>query len=325
MSSNNDSRTKTPLAVFTYNRPRYAEQLLGTVARCARLDECQLYIYCDAAKNPGQVAAVEESRRVVRAWAEKLNAVVVERVENFGLARSIVTAVTQLCEEFGRVIVLEDDLQVSPDFLDFMLRALARYRDEAGVYQISGFTFRIKYSPPPDAFFIPLTASWGWATWARAWRDFDWNAAGAVEALADAETRRRFNADESGDYYTMLQKCLAGQNDSWAVRWWWAVFKAGGLVLYPRKSLVWAGGFDESSTHNRAASAVSQDALESFSQQRLPRSQALPDKIAVDERAFDKIKAFLKKQRRREEQRTLATLARRALKKVFRSIAPTRT
>lgn len=298
---------------------------METLARCARLDECQLYIYCDAAKNPEQVASVEESRRTVRVWAEKLNAVVIEREKNFGLARSIVTAVTELCEEFGRVIVLEDDLQVSPDFLDFMLRALALYRDEARVYQISGFTFRIKHSPPPDAFFIPLTTSWGWATWARAWQAFDWNATGAIEALADAGMRRRFNADESGDYYTMLQQCMAGQNDSWAVRWWWAVFKAGGLVLYPRKSLVWVGGFDDSGTHNRASSVLRQDTPESFSQPRLTPQLALPEKIAVDEAAFDRIKAFLRKQRRRDEQRTPAMLARRALKKMFRSLAPTRT
>lgn len=309
---------KTPVAIFGYNRPQYISLLLETLARCARLNECQIYIYCDAAKGSEQEAAVEESRRVVRAWAEKSNAVVIEREENYGLARSIVTAVTELCEKFGRVIVLEDDLQVSPDFIDYMLQALDRYADESQIYQISGYMFRVGHPAQPDAFFAPMTTSWGWATWDRAWRIFDWNATGAVEQLTDPQIRRRFNLDDSITYDVMLRQRLAGQNSSWAILWWWAVFRAGGLVLHPRKSLVWTGGFDDSGTHNRAATEVPQDALKLFAERRLPPSITLPEKVMSDEVAFNRIKDFRRKLQR--PPRTIGALARRAVKKLMRAV-----
>lgn len=309
---------KTPLALFTYNRPQYARLALGTLARCTRIDECQIYIYCDGAKTTEQATAVEQSRVIVRAWAEKFGAVVIERNENLGLARSIVTAVTELCERFGRVIVLEDDLQVSPDFVDYMLQALDRYADESQVYQISGYMFRVGHPAQPDAFFAPMTTSWGWATWDRAWRIFDWNATGAVEQLADAQIRRRFNLDDSIAYDVMLQQRLAGQNSSWAILWWWAVFRAGGLVLHPRKSLVWTGGFDDSGTHNRAASEVPQDTLKLFAGRRLSPSITLPAKVISDEAAFDRIKSFRRKLQR--PPRTVGALARRAARKLMRAM-----
>lgn len=307
---------KTPLAIFTYNRPQYARPVLETLARCTRIDECQIYIYCDGAKTAEQAAAVEQSRVIVRAWAEKFSAVVIERNENLGLARSIVTAVTELCEKFGRVIVLEDDLQVSPDFVDYMLQALDRYADESQVYQISGYMFRVGHPAQPDAFFAPMTTSWGWATWKRAWRIFDWNATGAVEQLTDTQIRRRFNLDDSIAYDVMLQQRLAGQNSSWAILWWWAVFRAGGLVLHPRKSLVWTGGFDDSGTHNRATTGVPQDALKLFAARRLSLPITLPAKVMSDEAAFDRIKDFRRKLQR--PPRTVGTLARRAAKKLMR-------
>lgn len=312
---------RTPLALFTYNRPQYARLALGTLARCTRIDECQIYIYCDGAKTTEQATAVEQSRVIVRAWAEKFGAIVIERNENLGLARSIATAVTELCEKFGRVIVLEDDLQVSPDFVDYMLQALDRYADESRVYQISGYMFRIKNPAQPDAFFVPLTTSWGWATWNRAWHAFDSDAAAAaVEKLADPQVRRRFDLDNSSDRATMMHQRAVNQNDSWAILWWWAVFQINGLVLYPRKSLVWVGGFDDSGTHNRAASKVHQDDLELFSRNRLSQPIRLPAKIIADDTVFDKIKSFLRKQRKREEQRTLDAYLRRGVKKMFRIV-----
>ena len=70
----------------------------------------------------------------------------IERDTNFGLAKSIVEGVTSLCKKYGTVVVVEDDLEVSPDFLKFMSVALERYYDAEEVMQIAGHTI----APPPD-------------------------------------------------------------------------------------------------------------------------------------------------------------------------------
>ncbi len=137
----NVRQRKTPIALFVYNRPEHARLALESLSRCERLDECSLRIYCDGPNGGADAAGVATARAVAREWAERLGGEVVQRDTNLGLARSIVTGVTDLCEQYDRVIVLEDDFELSPSFLGYMLDALDRYADETGVYQISGMRF----------------------------------------------------------------------------------------------------------------------------------------------------------------------------------------
>jgi hypothetical protein len=288
------SPAKTPVAVFLYNRPAHARLLLESLSRCRRLDECLLRIYCDGAKGAEHSAAVTATRDVAREWATRLNAELIERETNLGLARSIVSGVSELCDSYGRVIVVEDDFSLNASFLDYMLSALDRYADEANVYQVSGYMYPVQHAPKPDAFFLPVTTTWGWATWSRAWQIFDWDAADAEERLRDPEVRRRFDLNDAYPYAEMLERKLRGEIDSWGILFWWAVFKANGLVLHPRKSLVWNGGFDESGTHcgDQAWSthALAEIADESWA----TKSFQFPEQVAVDELAFGKVVRFLR-------------------------------
>ena len=280
-------KEKTPIAVFLYNRPSHASVVLESLSRCRRVDECFLKIYCDGPKKPGHSAGVAEVRQVAREWAARFDSEVVERETNLGLARSIVGGVSELCESHGRVIVVEDDFALNQAFLDYMLTALDRYADERNVYQVSGYMFPIRHAAKPDAFFLPLTTTWGWATWARAWNVFDWDASDATERLRDPATRRSFNLNDAYPYADMLEATLQGEHDSWGILFWWAVFKSGGLVLHPRKSLVWNGGVDATGTHrgdqlwaNQSLSDFAADAWSTFT---------LPEKIEVDETAFNRV------------------------------------
>ena len=282
----------TPVALFTYNRPDHVGRALASLARCHRLEDCRLHLYCDGAKGEHDRAAVEASRRVVRERGVQLHADIVERRENLGLARSIVSGVSELCERFGRVIVLEDDMQVSPDFLDYMIQSLDRYEFDVNVYQISGFMFPVDLSGDRDACFLPLTTTWGWATWARAWQSFDWNATGAREQLADPDVRHRFDLDGSYPYARMLESRLTGKNSSWGILWWWAVFQAKGLVLHPRTTLVWMDGFDGTGTHC-GQGVIQQVSLESMKAPRLSFPIKFPEWVAVNLHAFEAVKAFL--------------------------------
>jgi len=285
---------KTPIALFLYNRAAHARLVLESLSRCRRLDECCVKIYCDGPKRPEDSETVSAARQVAHEWASRLNAEVIEREINLGLSRSIVGGVSELCDSHGRVVVVEDDFSLSPAFLDYMLTALDRYAGEPNVYQISGYMFPIRHATSPDAFFLPLTTTWGWATWSRAWRIFDWEAKDAGELLRDPEVRRRFNLNNAYPYAEMLESKLTGENDSWGILFWWAVFQAGGLVLHPRRSLVWNGGFDESGTHcgdqawsNQSLSEISDDPWAT-------RSFVFPEQVAVDALAFDKVVRFLR-------------------------------
>lgn len=260
-----------PIALFVYNRPSHTRQTVEALKKNALAKESDLIIYSDAPKNPEAATAVREVREYIRTISGFKTVSIIEREKNWGLANSIIDGVTSVVNERGRIIVLEDDLIVTPHFLDFMNRALDRYENEQKVIQVSGYMFPVKIEIKEDALFLPLTTSWGWATWQRAWQLFDPDAQGYARLKADSALRRRFNLDGAYDYYSMLEKQLSGQVDSWAVRWQLTAFMNGSLTIYPRHSLIVNAGFDDSGTHGSAVGSLTRSGVvESFVPERFP-------------------------------------------------------
>ncbi len=242
-----------PIAIFCYNRAQHLERCLSALAQNAPAVESELFIFCDGAKSEASAEAVAETRRVAHSATGFRKIHLRESSANLGLSHSISGGVTELCGRFGKTIVVEDDLVVSPTFLDYMNESLRRYEGNEEAMQISGYMFPIDFGEPPRAFFLPLTTSWGWATWQRAWRQFSNDPARVDLTTFDEESEHRFNFDGSYPYARMLRARIAGLNDSWAILWWWTVFRKKGLVLFPSRSLVSNIGFDGSGTHyNRA-------------------------------------------------------------------------
>ncbi len=240
-----------PVVIFAYRRAAHLRNTLESLMRCEGFAQSPVIVYGDGPRNAEEVAAVEETRATAKALLG-------DRAEyrfseaNQGLARSVIAGVGEVVARFGRVIVVEDDLELAPAFLAYMNRALDRYADDAAVYQVSGYMFDVpELKARPEAVFLPLTVSWGWATWKRAWDEFDPLAAGWQQLASDRALRRRFNLDGAYDYATMLERQMSGQRDSWAIRWYWTVFKANGLVLFPPVTLVNNHGFDGSGSHGR--------------------------------------------------------------------------
>jgi GT2 family glycosyltransferase len=250
-----------PIGLFAYNRPEHLARALGALARCPELASSSLTIFCDGAK-PNATAEtrekITETRRGARELAPK--AQIVEREHNLGLAASMRAGVTALCDEHGRAIILEDDLEVSTTFLRFMNESLDRYADEPRVMQVSGYMFPVDIRGVDDALFVPLISCWGWGVWSRSWAHFDKHGDHYDQLARDAAARRRFDLDGAFPYFAMLESQHRGEVDSWGIRWYLDVFATGGLVLYPRLSLVANRGHDGSGAHQELASPFEADA-----------------------------------------------------------------
>ena len=286
--------SKTPIALFAYNRPEHMDRALESLRGCRRIDECDVHIFCDGPAEAVDEPRVVEVRRRAQRWTNTISATVIERDTHLGLARSIVVGVTSLCDASDRVIVVEDDLLLLPDFIDYMLQGLDRYEHAPNVFQIAGYMFPVDHPPSLDAFFMPYITTWGWATWARAWRCFDGIAAGATTDLCDPDVRRRFDLNDSYPYAKMLEDRLAGRNDSWGILWWWSVFRAGGLALHPRRSLVWNDGFDNSGTHCGRRGFHDETARADTLRFRIEHPIAWPDHPTADSAALERVASFLR-------------------------------
>jgi hypothetical protein len=245
------TRHYAPIALFVYARPDHARRTIEALQRNSLAEASDLVIFSDAPKRAELAVPVAEVRDYVRSVEGFKSINIVERARNLGLAQSIVTGVTSLCDSHGRVIVLEDDLVTSPSFLSFMNDALDFYSNTPRVAAISG------YHPPfsaqmPETFFQRDADCWGWATWQRAWAKFNPNGQELLSEIRRRNLSRAFDQDNSYPYTHMLEEQVAGRNDSWAIRWRASVFLSDMLSVYPRESLVCNIGLDGSGTHGGA-------------------------------------------------------------------------
>lgn len=171
------------------------------------------------------------------------------RKENYGLARNIIEGVTEVINAAGRVIVLEDDLETSPGFLDYMNNALQLYKDERRVMHIAGYMFPIDLKTKEETLFYQVTSCWGWATWADRWKHLDTNPTFLFEELKKRKMESWFDLDDSGVFLHQLEYNITGRFKTWAIKWQASVNLKDGLSLHPKKSLVRNIGFDNSGEH----------------------------------------------------------------------------
>jgi hypothetical protein len=279
-----------PIAFFAYRRPWTTLQALYALSRCPEAANSELHVFSDGPRTVADREAVALVREVVRShrWCGRVE--VHESSQNLGLARSVIRGIGSLCRRYGRVIVLEDDLLVSNGFLRYMNRALDLYRDEPAVMQISGHSFPA-FAPESRAVLLPAVTSWGWATWERAWSQFEEVPEGREELRSDHGLRRSFDLDGAFPYSRMLEDTVAGKIDTWDIFWWWTVHRRGGLGLFPLRTLVRNIGFNENATHTRGSLLL--DAPHWRADASIDEFPALPK---IDEEIFRRWKEYLRAQ-----------------------------
>lgn len=238
-----------PIVLFVYNRPVHTKQTIEALQKNELAKDSELFVYSDAPKNENAVNAVNEVRKYIQDINGFRKVTIITREKNWGLANSIIDGVTKIVNEYGKIIVLEDDLITSPYFLKFMNESLEFYKNKENVYSITGYSFTDDVNDLDSTYFLSLTSSWSWATWQDKWKTFERNKEKLEQFIRDKSNHKRFNFDDSYDFIGIAKENLINKNNSWAIYWHFNVFRKNGLTLYPKKSLVANIGFDGSGTN----------------------------------------------------------------------------
>ena len=237
-----------PIVLFVYNRARHTRLTVEALQRNILASKSDLFIYADGPSCSDDFDKISEVLTYIRTVDKFRSVTIVERDKNFGLASSIPTGVTELVNNYGKIIVLEDDIVTSPYFLLYMNEALERYRDSEKLMHIAGYMYPIDTSDLPQTILFRQTSCWGWATWQRAWRCFEPDAP-LLASRFDRQQRYHFNIEGSYNFWEHLRLNCTGSWDTWAIKWYASVFLSGGLCLHPVRSLVLNIGLDASGTN----------------------------------------------------------------------------
>jgi len=243
-----------PILIFTYKRLEPLKLTIEALQSNALSAESNLYIFSDGPKDETDKNQIQNVRAYLNTISDFKSVTIKESSVNKGLANSIIDGVSEVLKFADNVIVLEDDLLTTPNFLSYMNSALQVYNDAKGVFSISGYSFNLgdDIRETNDAYFLKRGWSWGWATWRDRWLDVDWNVSDYKEFSKNAAQKKAF-AEGGSDLNSMLKKQMNGQLDSWAIRWFYHQYKIKGLTLYPVKSKVYNNGFDAMATHTNGA------------------------------------------------------------------------
>jgi len=235
-----------PIALFTYNRLASTQATVEALKQNAEAKESDLVVFSDGAKGEdnSKVAAVREYLKTVTGFR---SVTVHESPCNKGIARSMIDGITQIVNDHGHVIVLEDDMLTSPYFLRYMNDALTLYEHDDAVAEINAFN---EVPGMPETFFIRGGNWWGWGTWKRAWALFEHDGQKLLDELVARNLANEFNFDGTRDYTGMIQG-IVGKNAACDILWFASTFLRGKLTLYPGRTLVQNIGFGADATHCR--------------------------------------------------------------------------
>ena len=247
-----------PVIIFVYARPEHTKKTIESLAKNHFANETEVYIYSDAPKNE----KAQKQVGLVRVYIDSLpqrnlfKSVKITKAEtNNGLANSVIAGVTEIIEQYGRVIVVEDDLVSATDFLQYMNKALDYYEMDQRIWSISGYTFKIKIPKnyKNDIYLSYRGCSWGWATWKDRWEKVDWKVLDYQDFKSNENHRKKFNRG-GRDMSNMLDSQMHGKINSWAIRWCYAQSKLDMLTIYPTVSRIKNIGLDGTGTHSRITS-----------------------------------------------------------------------
>ena len=237
------------IAVFLYNRPDKSYNCLKSLSQNHHFNDSHLYIFIDGPRSNKDKKQIEGVKKVVADFEFKNLKKVEVSVDNKGLANSVFQGVNKVLNLHDTVIVIEDDLILSPLFLNFMNKCLKKY-NTSNIYQVSGYVWGGSLKNSNRPFLIPNVNSWGWATWKCKWKEFKLDEINKQELKNfDSKFIKKFNLNNSYNYFKILKKHLQGKVDSWAIQWYFFVFKNKGYTVYPPTSLVVNNGMDGSGTH----------------------------------------------------------------------------
>ncbi len=239
-----------PIVVFCYNRPQHLRQTFEALQRNPMAAQSTLIVFSDGAKNAQDAPLVEQVRAVIAEKKGFQNIQVHASSVNKGLARSVIEGVSEVVTTYGKVIVLEDDMLCTSDFLDYMNAALTTYQDRKDIFSVTGYTppFALPDGYTEEVYLAPRASSWGWGTWQDRWQQADWQVSNFAQIKSSDQQIANLNRG-GNDLWPMLVKQQRGIIDSWAIRWTFAQAQHHAWGLYPVRSKIQNIGTDGSGTN----------------------------------------------------------------------------
>lgn len=280
--------SKAPLVIIAFTRDVLLRRVLERLMEASGVGGRSIFVYIDGPRKDADLDGIDRVCRVVKEMQEKyrVGINVVQREVNYGCQKNISSAISEVINKFGRVIVVEDDVLVSRTFFSYLDAALEYYEKDHRIWSINAYQspyMKVPRGVDGDLYLSPRNLCLGWGTWADRWNKVDFEIKDWPSFKDDPDRMRSLN--EAGiDLAGMMDKHYAGQLNSWAVPCTYYMVKNNLFSVEPRFSLTKNIGFGaQDSVHTGCRNLIyEKQCYYNFN----PRLKT----IAPDERVLKRIK-----------------------------------
>jgi len=243
-----------PLLMIAFNRPEKTQRVFEAVRAAAPR---RLYVAADGPRPhvPSDADRCAHTRTLLENVDWPCEVQRLYQTSNLGCKRGVGSAIDWFLAHEESGIILEDDCVPSPAFFPFCAELLERYRESPEVMMIAGHNPLGHWERSEASYvFTRTTPIWGWATWRRAWAQYDAAMARWDESEARAVVRSRMPPTEYRITSQRFDSVYEGRLDTWDFGWAFAMLLNNGVSVMPTGNLVSNIGFDSEATHTRRPS-----------------------------------------------------------------------
>ncbi|MDD4816562.1 MAG: hypothetical protein PHI85_01160 [Victivallaceae bacterium] len=239
-----------PVLFLIFNRP---ENTAESFAAIAAAKPRRLFVVADGPRpeRRGEAERCAAARNIVLSgvnWDCELKTCF--REKNLGCGPGVSAGIDWFFSEVESGAVIEDDCVAGPDFFRFTSAMLDYYRTDDRVMHVSGDSFVDFPSADRASYrFSRYPMLWGWASWRRAWRHFDYNLGsypgfrrnGELSAIFpdNPAVRRRWTA-----IFDRVRRQAPGFDTCWGFQWLYAIMRRRAFTVVPKFNLVTNIGVD---------------------------------------------------------------------------------
>lgn len=213
----------------------------------------KLYIVADAARS--HVAGEKEKVEAVRSYIEEHIDWECEVFKNYaqdnmGCGRRISSGLDWVFEKEEQVIILEDDCVPDETFFRYCQEMLEYYKDDERIMMISGNNpYASCYQGDEDYLFSKVPFIWGWASWRRSWKLYDFDLKSLPENRKSRVFKRVLPTKAYWVYMAEYESLYRHEFDTWDYQLMYAGILHDKLNIAPRESHVFNIGFSQEATH----------------------------------------------------------------------------
>ena len=260
---------KASVLFLIFNRPEPTREVFKAIRA---YQPSRLYVAADGPRpeKGGEWTLCAETRSVLKGvdWDCKVETLF--RDQNLGCGTAVSEAINWFFDQEEEGIILEVDCLPDSSFFPFCEEMLDRYRDHPEVGSVSGNNFlpRGLHMEQPYGF-SKYVQIWGWATWRRFWKNYDFKLVG--EWTEWEEIIRRVNpVQNQANYWLQIFKTLrAGLIDTWDYQVMFSSWRHEYVHIFPNRNLVANLGYGTDATHTNFQSPLAHLPRESIKDYRV--------------------------------------------------------